>query len=77
MSVCSSNISGGLLLGVSRLSCNVRGFSSRSVRESGEVLARPSPLSLMEQSSAALDEMVDWNSAFIAVEDEYSSGDKE
>lgn len=81
--VCSSNIFGRLLLWLPALSWNVRLFSNRSVRESGEALERTggfsaSPLSLMEESRASsLDEMVDWNSAFIAVEDEYSSGDKD
>lgn len=83
MGVCCSDVSGRLLLWVPSLSWNVRPFSNRSVRESGEVLERTggfsaSPLSLTEQSSvSSLDETVDWNSAFIAVEDEYSSGDKE
>lgn len=36
-----------------------------------------SPLSLMERSRASMEETPDWNSAFIAVEDGYSSGGKE
>lgn len=75
-SVGSSSGSGSLL---PLLSFNVSVFSTR---ESGEDLERTrtfsaSPLSLMEQSRASLVGRVDWNVAFIAVENEYSSGDRE
>lgn len=75
ISVCSSSVSAPLLLWAPWPSCNVRDFSNRSLREGGEVLERPrafsaSPLSVIEQSRASVDGTLDWNSAFIAVDDD-------